>query len=187
MKDADPDPGLNETQLLEQTRKGFNPVKSILRIMAATGASFLAAATIATAASADVSDNTNTSTQTGNNTVVSTQAAAAISDGSAPDGGQGNGQPGEKIVLEKQQEIELAREVLRLGEVLALVARDLRLHVLCSYLFNLATTFNAFYENCPVLQSEGATRTSRLKLCKATARALSQGLDLLGIPRPERM
>jgi arginyl-tRNA synthetase len=92
-----------------------------------------------------------------------------------------------KILLEMPQEVELAREILRLGEVLALVARDLRPHVLCSYLFTLATTFNGFYENCPVLHSEGATKISRLKLCEAAARALKTGLDLLGIPCPERM
>ncbi|MEI9894398.1 MAG: DALR anticodon-binding domain-containing protein [Chthoniobacter sp.] len=40
---------------------------------------------------------------------------------------------------------------------------------------------------CPVLKSEGATRTSRLALCDATARVLKQGLGLLGIEVPERM
>jgi len=38
-----------------------------------------------------------------------------------------------------------------------------------------------------LLKSEGATRTSRLALCDATARVLKQGLGLLGIEAPERM
>jgi arginyl-tRNA synthetase len=61
-------------------------------------------------------------------------------------------------------------------------------HKLCTYLFELAQTFTAFYEACPVLK-EGyeATRESRLALCDLTARVLEQGLALLGIEAPERM
>jgi arginyl-tRNA synthetase len=58
---------------------------------------------------------------------------------------------------------------------------------LCSYLFELAGTFTTFYENCPVLASEGEVRTSRLVLCDLTARVLGQGLGLLGIGAPEKM
>ena len=61
-------------------------------------------------------------------------------------------------------------------------------HRLCTYLFELAQAFTAFYEACPVLK-EGyeATRESRLALCDLTARTLQQGLALLGIEAPERM
>ena len=61
-------------------------------------------------------------------------------------------------------------------------------HRLCTYLFELAQAFTAFYEACPVLK-EGyeATRASRLALCDITARTLNQGLALLGIESPERM
>jgi arginyl-tRNA synthetase len=58
---------------------------------------------------------------------------------------------------------------------------------LCNYLYELATKFNAFFENCPVLQSEPSTRASRLALCDTVGRALATGLDLLGIAHPERM
>lgn len=60
-------------------------------------------------------------------------------------------------------------------------------HRLCAYLFDLARDFTAFYENDPVLTSEGETRTSRLALADLTARVLSQGLAHLGIAAPERM
>ena len=75
----------------------------------------------------------------------------------------------------------------RLGEVIDLVSRELKPHHLCSYLYELATRFSSFYENCPVLQSDEPTRSSRLLLCDATARALAKGLDLLGIEHPEQM
>jgi arginyl-tRNA synthetase len=60
-------------------------------------------------------------------------------------------------------------------------------HRLCTYLFELAQTFTSFYEACPVLKAEDATRQLRLQLCEQTARVLAKGLDLLGIEAPERM
>lgn len=60
-------------------------------------------------------------------------------------------------------------------------------HRLCTYLFELAQLFTAFYEHCPVMKSEGDIRASRLALCDLTARTLSAGLDLLGIDAPEQM
>jgi arginyl-tRNA synthetase len=61
-------------------------------------------------------------------------------------------------------------------------------HRLCTYLFELAHDFTAFYENCPVLKADDeATKRSRLALCDLTARVIAQGLDLLGITAPERM
>jgi len=61
-------------------------------------------------------------------------------------------------------------------------------HRLCTYLFELATCFSSFYEQCPVLKATGETeRDSRLMLCDLTARTLQTGLDLLGINAPEQM
>lgn len=61
-------------------------------------------------------------------------------------------------------------------------------HRLCTYLFDLAQSFTAFYEACPVLRADDdEVRASRLFLCEATARVLACGLGLLGIDAPERM
>ena len=60
-------------------------------------------------------------------------------------------------------------------------------HRLCTYLFEMAQAFTAFFEACPVLRSEGDTRALRLALCEQTARVLRTGLGLLGIEAPERM
>jgi len=58
---------------------------------------------------------------------------------------------------------------------------------LCAYLYGLATAFSGFYENCPILRSEGPVRSSRLALAALTARTLQLGLSLLGIDVPEQM
>jgi arginyl-tRNA synthetase len=60
-------------------------------------------------------------------------------------------------------------------------------HRLAACLHDLAVAFSAFYENCPVLRSQGATRASRLALADRTARTLGQGLTLLGIELPSSM
>ena len=71
--------------------------------------------------------------------------------------------------------------------VVAGVAAELQPHKLCTYLFELATAMSVFYEQCPVLRSEGEVRTSRLALCATTKRVLATGLGLLGIRAPEHM
>ncbi|MFM7095326.1 MAG: DALR anticodon-binding domain-containing protein, partial [Actinomycetota bacterium] len=60
-------------------------------------------------------------------------------------------------------------------------------HRLCTYLYEVATAFTGFYENCPVLKSDEPVRSSRIVLCDATARVLQTGLGLLGIDAPEAM
>jgi arginyl-tRNA synthetase len=61
-------------------------------------------------------------------------------------------------------------------------------HRLCGYLYDLASAFTTFYEQCPVLKADGETqREDRLALCDATASVLERGLGLLGIDAPERM
>ena len=60
-------------------------------------------------------------------------------------------------------------------------------HRLAGYLFDLAQRFTSFYDACPVLSAEEATRLERLALCELTARTLRVGLSLLGIEAPEQM
>ena len=92
-----------------------------------------------------------------------------------------------RMTVDSPYEFGLAKHILRLGDVIEQVSRDLKPHQLCQYLYELATRFSGFYENCPVLQSDEPIRSSRLALCDATARALALGLDLLGIEHPEQM
>jgi arginyl-tRNA synthetase len=50
---------------------------------------------------------------------------------------------------------------------------------LCDYIFELAQRFNAFYENCPVLQAPSPeARTCRAQLCALTAGQLCGGYRL---------
>jgi arginyl-tRNA synthetase len=91
------------------------------------------------------------------------------------------------VTLETPFELSLAKHMLRLGEIIDLASRELKPLHLCTYLYDLATKFSSFYENCPVLQADSATRASRLVLCEATARTMALGLNLLGIEHPKQM
>ncbi len=90
-------------------------------------------------------------------------------------------------VLDEPAEQALALALSRFGEVVAEVSVSLQPHKLCTYLFDTATALSTFYEQCPVLKSEGEVRTSRLAICAATRTVLAKGLDLLGIVAPDRM
>ena len=95
--------------------------------------------------------------------------------------------PKSEIVLAAPEEIALARQLLNFGLTLEAVAEEYRPNFLCNYLYELAGKFTSFYENCPVLKADDATRASRLALCDLTARVLKQGLDVLGIETVEQM
>jgi arginyl-tRNA synthetase len=93
----------------------------------------------------------------------------------------------ETFVLNEAAEITLAKRLCQFAEIVPQVLNDFRPNILANYLFELANSFHAFYEACPVLRSNEPVRSSRLALCDLTGRVLQRGLDLLGIKVPEKM
>ncbi|HOX03721.1 MAG TPA: arginine--tRNA ligase [Candidatus Paceibacterota bacterium] len=94
---------------------------------------------------------------------------------------------GLRFDLGAAEESRLARHLLNFGFVLEQVAAECRPNYLCNYLYDLAGHFNRFFESCPVLQSEGVQRASRVALCGLTARVLREGLDALGLETTDQM
>jgi arginyl-tRNA synthetase len=91
------------------------------------------------------------------------------------------------IRLGTDAERALALRLLGLSRAIDDVAATAEPHKLAGFLFELASAFTTFYEQCPVLSAEGETRQSRLALSALSLRVLVTGLGLLGIPVPERM
>jgi arginyl-tRNA synthetase len=91
------------------------------------------------------------------------------------------------LALHEPEEINLAKRLCQFAEIVPQVLNGFRPNILANYLFELANSFHAFYEACPVLKSEEPARSSRLALCDLTARVLHRGLDLLGIQVPQKM
>jgi arginyl-tRNA synthetase len=94
---------------------------------------------------------------------------------------------GATIVLGEPQERALGSRLLAYPTAIDEVVASWSPHKLCTYLFDLAQDFTAFYEHCPVLRADEPVRASRLALSDLTARVLAHGLGLLGIDAPEQM
>ena len=96
--------------------------------------------------------------------------------------------PRPTITVAEPAERQLALALLRYPQVVRDVAQHLDPSRLCAYLHGLATTYNGFYQQCPVLKCEDpALRASRLRLCAISKHVMKDGLGLLGITAPERM
>lgn len=94
---------------------------------------------------------------------------------------------GTPTALTEPSEVTLALKLVTFSEVLTMVLSSLEPHHLCSYLYELASAFSAFYEACPVLKAPEPIRANRLALAAHTQRVLSEGLYLLGVKAPESM
>jgi arginyl-tRNA synthetase len=107
--------------------------------------------------------------------------------GLMPAGGQA-GLAKAALAIRAPAEKALALQLLRYPGVLQQVSETLEPHRLCQYLYDLASAYSAFYDQCPVLAAENAEdRASRLRLCDLVGRVLADGLGVLGIPVLQRM
>jgi arginyl-tRNA synthetase len=95
---------------------------------------------------------------------------------------------GAALAVTAAPERALALKLLGFGAVVTGAGESAEPHRLGAYLFEVASLFTTFYEECPVLKAEPESlRASRLALCALTHDVLTTGLGLLGVPVPERM
>ncbi len=91
-------------------------------------------------------------------------------------------------IIEHTAERELAMRVLQFDSAFWDTLDKYSPHRLCTYLYDLASCFSSFYEQCSVLKADtDDQRNSRLMLCDLTARVMQAGLGVLGIEAPEQM
>ena len=76
----------------------------------------------------------------------------------------------------------LARHIYFYPEIVTDAVSTLSPNGICTYLFKLAQMFNVFYQKHPIVGN-----ASRLRLTRATAQVIKNGLFLLGISSVERM
>lgn len=95
-----------------------------------------------------------------------------------------SGDAGFTEVAEKR----LCSKLVYFKDVLDQAATEFYPHYICTYLFELASEFNNFYESVPVLKAETPEQKAvRLKLVQATAQVIKNGLGILGIEVLEEM
>jgi arginyl-tRNA synthetase len=85
------------------------------------------------------------------------------------------------------EECALARKLVDFPSVIAQVLVDLKPHYLCTYLFELASEFSAFYNANRIIGETDGVFEKRLLLCQFVLYALETGLHLLGIEKLEKM
>ncbi len=88
--------------------------------------------------------------------------------------------------LTQPAELTLTRWVARLPGLIDECAEDRKVHSLAAYAEGLASAFNVFYRDVPVLQG-GDSRDARLLLVEAARIAIAASLGALGIAAPEQM
>ena len=92
------------------------------------------------------------------------------------------------LKFENKHEKQLASFLAMYKDVVVRVGEEIAPHLVCVYLYELASKFNGFYENCPIQKAEDEVqKKSRLMLAKATGQILKNGLNLLGIDVLEKM
>jgi arginyl-tRNA synthetase len=91
------------------------------------------------------------------------------------------------IILNQPQERALAMRLLAYPSAIAATLESYSPHKLCTYVYELASDFSSFYQECPILKSDEPMRSSRLALSDFTAQVLEHSLGLLGITAPEQM
>ncbi|WP_297549725.1 arginine--tRNA ligase [Thermococcus sp.] len=85
------------------------------------------------------------------------------------------------------REKELIKLLSKFPNVMESAGRDIKPHLIPAYLNELASLFNRFYMDHPVLKAEEGIREERLLLVLAVKQVLRNGLEVLGIEAPEKM
>jgi arginyl-tRNA synthetase len=92
------------------------------------------------------------------------------------------------ILLNHDSETDLIKKLAGFSIVIDEACEGCKPHSITTYLFEVASQFNQFYRDCPVLpEKNNKLRIGRLALVDATRIVLQNGLNLLGIVAPEEM
>jgi len=106
-----------------------------------------------------------------------------------------SGLPVDAVKITREMEIPSltpfeAKLVLTFQEFPSIIrraAKELKPHLLTTYLYEMAQEFSDFYHHCDVIHSEEPVRNLRLALVASFRQILRTGLQLLGIYPLERM
>ncbi|XP_058120534.1 probable arginine--tRNA ligase, cytoplasmic isoform X2 [Anopheles coustani] len=90
------------------------------------------------------------------------------------------------ITLEHEKEWKLTKVLLRFTDVILLITKNLSLHHLCEFVYEICTTFSEFYDSCYCIKKNAKgeiveVNASRVLLCETTARILGKCFNILGL------
>lgn len=91
-------------------------------------------------------------------------------------------------LLQHPSERQLMQALFGFNTALALASENFKPAAMCTYLYELAKKFNVFYHECAIgTEADAGLREARLALSAAVGMTLKQGMNVLGMPAPEKM
>ncbi|XP_078041342.1 arginine--tRNA ligase-like protein [Augochlora pura] len=96
------------------------------------------------------------------------------------------------ISLDHEKEWKLAKVLIKFPDVLIKISKDLYLHQLCEYCYEIACAFTDFYDNCYCVEKNEhgeivKINMGRMLLTEATAIIMEKCFSILGLKPVERM
>lgn len=89
--------------------------------------------------------------------------------------------------LVNSDESKLLRKLFQFPEIVLKAAESYSPNFIATYLYELASEYNVFYQKNPILKANKESKMIRLLLTKGTANIIKKGLYLLGIKTVEKM
>ena len=90
-------------------------------------------------------------------------------------------------VMNSTAELDLINKIFEYPEEVDKAAAEFAPQRIARYVYDLASTFSAFYRDCRILGVETDLAKARLALLKITQHTIQHALGLLGVSAPERM
>ena len=90
-------------------------------------------------------------------------------------------------LMNSAAEIDLINKIFEYPDEIERAATEYAPQRIARYVYDLASTFSAFYRDCRILGVEEDLAIARLALLKVTRHTIQHALGLLGVSAPERM
>jgi arginyl-tRNA synthetase len=91
-------------------------------------------------------------------------------------------------LLNHDSEFNLIKKLAKLPIIIEDTYTGFKPHIIASYLFDVASSFNQFYRDCQVLSEKNTSlKNARISIVNSTRIVLKNGLHLIGINAPEEM
>ncbi len=90
-------------------------------------------------------------------------------------------------LMNSTSEIDLINKIFEYPDEIEKASAEYAPQRIARYVYDLASTFSAFYRDCRILGVEKDLAIARLALLKVTQHTIQHALSLLGVSAPERM
>jgi arginyl-tRNA synthetase len=93
-----------------------------------------------------------------------------------------------KLIITADEERDVIKSIARFPEKVLQALSDYEPSVITRYIIDVATSFNRFYHNCPIMSAENEeVKASRLRITAAAKQVLGTALRLICLKTPEKI